>query len=184
MSRRASSRGDRGKAPVYATSHGKDSSNNETIFVGEQAARVPRSHFDCEGNDFGPTGNIPIETQSRRRHSFETASISSKSRTISSGASSWCKSAAKRWASRGVMRAEDLHINIEVNFSEDEVHPDLGARRRSLRPRFPPHPAEANAHTGAVDKGIRDTHLQHGLKNHPSAQALKGKVRCFSFLVI
>ena len=81
-------------------------------------------------------------------------------------------------------RAEDLLINIEVDFSEDEVHPDLGARRCSLRPRFPPHHAGANAHTGAVDRGIRDTHLQHGLKNHPSAQALKGKVRYISFLVI
>ena len=139
MSRRASSRGDWGKAPVYATSHREDSSNNETIFVGEQAARVLWSHFDCKGNDFRPIGSIPMESRSRRRHSIETASISSESRTISSGASSWCKPAAKRWASGGVIRAEDLLINIEVDFSEDEVHPDLGARRRSLRPKFPPH---------------------------------------------
>ena len=37
MSRRASSRGDRGKAPMYATSQGGDSSDDETTLVGEQA---------------------------------------------------------------------------------------------------------------------------------------------------
>ena len=99
MSQRASSRGDRGKAPIYATSHGDDSSNNETIFDGEQAARVLQSHFDYEGDDLKPTNDIPMETQSRRRHLIETASISSKSRTISSGASSWCRPAAGRGAS-------------------------------------------------------------------------------------
>ena len=69
----------------------------------------------------------------------------------------------------GVTRAEDLLINIEVDFSKDEVYPDLGVRRHSLRPRFLSHQAGVDAHTRAVDRGIRDTHLQHGLKDYPSA---------------
>ena len=79
-----------------------------------------------------------METQSRRRHSVETASVSSKSRTISSRASSRHKLATGRGAFGGVTRAEDLLIDIEANFSEDKVHMDLGAQRRSLRPRFLP----------------------------------------------
>ena len=53
------------------------------------------------------------------------------------------------------MQSEDL----DVDFSEDKVHMDLGARRRSLRPRFPPCQAEVDARTGAVDRGIIDTHI-------------------------
>jgi len=43
---------------------------------------------------------------------------------------------------------------------------------------------EAEAHTGAVDDGIRDTYLQRGLKDHPSTQAWKGELCCISSLVI
>ena len=133
---------------------------------------------------FEPTSNIPMETRSRRQHSFETASISSESRTISSGASSWCRPVAKRWASRGVTRTEDLLINIEVDFSEDEVHLDLGARRRSLRPRFPSYQARADARAGVVDGSIKDTHIQCGLKDHSFVQAHEGGVCCISSFVI
>ena len=38
MSRRVSSKGDQGKAPVYATSHGDDSFDDETTSTGEQVA--------------------------------------------------------------------------------------------------------------------------------------------------
>ena len=62
MSWKASSKGDQGKAPVYAMSHGDDSSDDETISVGEQVARVLQSHFDCEGDDPRLVGGIPIKT--------------------------------------------------------------------------------------------------------------------------
>ena len=37
---RASSRGDQGKDPVYATFHGDSSSDDETMFAGEQATQA------------------------------------------------------------------------------------------------------------------------------------------------
>ena len=80
--------------------------------------------------------------------------------------------------------AEDLLIDIKVDFSRDEIHPDLGAQRCSLRPSFPPCQAEADACTRALDKGIRDTHLQRGLKDHSSTQVRKGEVCCISSFVI
>ena len=67
MSRRASSGGDRGKAPMYVTSPRGDSSNDQTALVGKQVARVLQSHFDREGDDIGPVSGISIETRSRRR---------------------------------------------------------------------------------------------------------------------
>ena len=51
MSRRASSRGDQGKAPIQATSYGDASSNEQTVSAGEQVARVLQNHFDCNGDD-------------------------------------------------------------------------------------------------------------------------------------
>ena len=44
--------GDRGKAPVHATSYKDSSSNDETASAGEQAAQVLQIHFDYEGDDF------------------------------------------------------------------------------------------------------------------------------------
>ena len=159
MSWRTSSRGDWGKAPAYTTSHEDASSDDETTSTGEQVARVLQSHFDCGGDDPRPTGGIPMETRSRRRCSIETASVSFESRTISNRASSRCRSTTGRWASGGEMRAKDLLIDIEADFFWEKVYPDLGARRRSLRLRFPPHQAEVDACTGAIDRGIKDTHL-------------------------
>ena len=49
-----------------------------------------------------------------RQRSVKTANVSFESYTISSGASSWCRPAAGRGASRRVMRAEDLLIKAEV----------------------------------------------------------------------
>ena len=40
MSRRTSSEGGRGKALIYATSHGDSSYDDETVSVGEQATQV------------------------------------------------------------------------------------------------------------------------------------------------
>ena len=74
------------------------------------------------------------------------------------------------------MRAKDLFINIEADLSRDEVHPDLGTQRRNLRQRFLPCQAGVDACIGAVYKGIKDTHLQHGRKDHSSTKAYKGKV--------
>lgn len=73
---------------MYATSQGCDSSNDETASASKQVARVLQSHFDREEEDVGPAGNISIETRSRRRRFVKTASVSSESRTISSGATS------------------------------------------------------------------------------------------------
>ena len=99
------------------------------------------------------------------------ASVSSESHTISNGASSWRKPATGKGAFGRVTRAEDLLIDTEADFFRDVVHLDLGARKRSLRLRFLPRQAEVDACTGAIDRGIRETHLQCGLKDHPSPQA-------------
>ena len=124
-----------------------------------------------------------LETRSKRRRLVETVSVSSKSRTISSGASLWHRPAIGRGASRGETPAKDLFFYIETNLSgEEEIY--IGTRRRGLRPRFPPLQARADAHTKAVDNIIRDTHLQRGLKDHPSAQAQKGELCCLSYFVI
>ncbi|KAL0008420.1 hypothetical protein SO802_009922 [Lithocarpus litseifolius] len=89
MSRRASSRGDRGKAPIYATFHGDFSSNDETISTAKRAAQVLQSHFNRGGDDTRPISEIPMEIRSRRRRSAKTVRFSFESRTISSRASSW-----------------------------------------------------------------------------------------------
>ena len=98
-----------------------------------------------------------METQSRRRCLVETASISSESHTISSRASSQCRLATGRGPSRGATRVEDLFIDIDADFST--VLLDLGIWRRSLRLRFPPCLAGADARTRTVANGIKDTHL-------------------------
>ena len=89
----------------------------------------------------------------------ETASISSESHTISSRASSQCRLAIGRGASRGATRVEDLFIDIDADFSRNEVLLDLGIWRRSLRLRFSPCLAGPDARTRAVANGIKDTHL-------------------------
>ena len=53
MSWRASFKGDRGKAPTYATSCRDDSFDEEIASTGEQAAQVLHSHFDCGDDDPG-----------------------------------------------------------------------------------------------------------------------------------
>ena len=85
------------------SSRGDDSSDNETISAGEQAAWILWSHFDCEGDNPKSTNGIPMKTRSRRRHSIEMTSISSESRIVSSKASSWCRPAPGRGASGRVM---------------------------------------------------------------------------------
>ena len=94
MSRRFSSGGDRGKAPMYATSHGDNSSDDETASAIKQVAQILQSRFDHREEDIGPTSGISIETWSRRRRSVEIASALTKSHTISGGRvhdASWLK---------------------------------------------------------------------------------------------
>lgn len=69
------------------------------------------------------------------------------------------------------MRAEDLAIGMDVLFGDD-IHSNLGPHKRSLKSRFPPYQAGADAHTDVVNTSIRDTHLQRGLKGHPSTPTL------------
>ena len=88
MSFGTGSKGDRGKAPIHAATHRDSSSDDETTSAGKKVARVMQSHFDRGVYDTKPVGGIPMETQSRRRHSIEMASVSSESHTISNGVSS------------------------------------------------------------------------------------------------
>ena len=120
---------------MYATSYEDDSSDEENASAGVQAAWV-------------------LQTRSRRQHSVETARVSFESCIVSSGASSRCRLTKGRGAFRGEMRVEDILIDIDDDFLGPEVLPKFGTRRRSLRPRFPPHQAEANACTRVVDRGI------------------------------
>ena len=70
--------------------------------------------------------------------------------------------------SGGETPVEELLFDIEVDFfGDDMVEPNLGARRRSLRPRFSPRQVGVDAYTRAMDGVIRDTHLQCRLKDHP-----------------
>ena len=96
-----------------------------------------QSHFDHGGDESKPTGEIPMETRSRKWHSVEIVSVSSKSHIISSGASSRRRPDIRRGTFGGKMPAEDLVFDVEVDFSkEEEIY--LGTWRRGLRPRFPP----------------------------------------------
>ena len=184
MSRKASSRGDQGKAPMYATSQGDDSSDDETTSASEQAARVLQSHFDCGGGNPRSISGIPIETKSRRRRSVEMASASSKSCTISSGTTSQRRPVKGKGAFGGEVRDDDILIDIDEVFTGPEVLPDFSTWRHSLRPRFPPHQDRADARTQTIDGDIHDIYLQHGLKDHPSTLVRRGDVCCIPFLVI
>jgi len=64
------------------------------------------------------------------------------------------------------MPVEDLLFDIEADLSgEKEIYP--GTWRHDLRQRFLPRQARADAYARVVDSGIRDTHLQLRLKDHP-----------------
>ena len=77
---------------------------------------------------------------------------------------------------------EELMFDVDADLEADDVAwPSPGALRcKSRRLRFPHRQAELKAYTGKIDDSIEDTHLQHDLKRHPFAQALKGQV-CYSF---
>ena len=138
--------------------------------------------FECRGDDIRPTSGIPIETQSKRQRSVEIVSASSNSYTISIGTFSQRTSVMKRRGLSGATMVEDLIFDLEANLSrKEEINPDSGPRRRSLRSIFPPHQVEADAYASVVDDSIKDTHLHGGLKGHPSAQAWKGQVCCLQF---
>ena len=169
---------------MYATSQGDSSSNDETTLTSEQAARILQSHFDCGGGDPRSTNGIPMETRSRRRCSVEIAGALSKSRTVSSRTTSQCRLVRGKGAFRGEVRDDDILIDIDEVFARPKVLSKFGAWRHSLRLRFPPHQAEVDACTQTIDRGIQDTHLQHGLKDHSSAPTWKGEVCCIPFLVI
>lgn len=65
-----------------------------------------------------------METRSRKRHSVEIVSVSSKSRIISSGASSRRRLDIGRGTFGGKTPAEDLVFDVKVDFSkEEEIYP-------------------------------------------------------------
>lgn len=108
---------------------------------------------------------------------IETASVFSQSHTVSIRVSSWRKLARGRGASGGEIRAKDLVINIDADFPAR-----VWCSKVQFKAKVPA------TRTGAVDRGIWDTHLQRGLKNHPSAPVQKGEVCCifswsFKFLL-
>lgn len=69
-------------------------------------------------------------------------------------------------------------FDVDVDLEADNVaRPSPSAPRcSSRRLSFPPRQAESEAYIGEIDDGIKDTHLQHDLKRHPSTQAWKGQV--------
>ena len=91
----------------------------------------------------------------------KTASVSSESHTIFGGATSWRRLVRGRGASEGAVRVEDILINVDEDLAGPEVLSKFGARRHSLRLRFPPHQAGADTHTWTIDRGVQDTHLLH-----------------------
>ena len=66
------------------------------------------------------------------------------------------------------MRDDDILINIDKVFARPKVLPEFDTQRRSLKPRFPPHQAVADARTCTIDRGIKDTHLQLGEQHLPT----------------
>ena len=62
-------------------------------------------------------------------------------------------------------------FDTEVDLEADDVaRGGLGApRRKSCKLRFPPYQAGLEAYTGEIHDSIKNTHLQHDLKRHPSA---------------
>ena len=70
---------------------------------------------------------------------------------------------------------DELMFDIDVDLeADDKAGPGPSASRYSShKPRFSPCLAKAKAYTRVVDDSIDDTHLQHGLKRHPSTQSWK-----------
>lgn len=73
---------------------------------------------------------------------------------------------------------DELMFDVDADLEADNVaRPSPSAPRcSSRRLSFPPRQARSEAYTGEIDDGIKDTHLQHNLKRHPSTQAQKGQV--------
>lgn len=98
----------------------------------------PAELFRSAEEDTGPAGGISIKTRSRRR-AVEIASVSSETHTIFSRATSRCRPVRVRGAFRGAIELKDILINIDEDLAGPEVLQEFGARRRSLRLRFPPY---------------------------------------------
>ena len=94
MSRRTGSMGDQGRDPILATSHGDSSSDDKTTLANERVARVLQSRFEHRDDDTKPAS---------RRRLVEIANVSSKSHTVSSGASSRCRPTTGTGAFGGLM---------------------------------------------------------------------------------
>ena len=124
MSRRVGSRGDRGKAHVYATSHGNNFFDDETASLVSRWLKFYKVTLTIGVMTLDPQAVYPWRLVLR---GVETTSISSESCTISNGAFPRCRPDTRRGASRGVTRAKDLFIDIEADFFRDKVHPNLGA---------------------------------------------------------
>ena len=106
----------------------------------------------------------------------------SESRTISSEATSLHRSIKGRGAFEGEVQDGDILIDIDEVFAGLEVLQEFGTQRRSIRPRFPSHQAEANARTRTIEAS-RTLSFSMG-KDHPSTPVMRGEVCCISLLVI
>ena len=52
------------------------------------------------------------------------------------------------------MQDDDIFIDIDEVFARPKVLPKFGARRHSLRLRFPPHQMGVDARTRTIDRDI------------------------------
>ena len=68
---------------------------------------------------------------------------------------------------------DDIIFGIEANLKADDmaVPTPRIPRRSTYQSRYLPGQVRAEACTEEIDEAIRDTHLQHGLRIHPSAKA-------------
>ena len=71
---------------------------------------------------------------------------------------------------RGKELDDELMFDIDADLeADDRAGPGPGALRcHNYRSRFPPCLFGVEAYTREIDDSINNTHLQHGLKKHPS----------------
>ena len=108
---------------------------------------------------------------------METASASSQSHTSSrNGSSQFPRTEEERG-----LGGDKLMFNVDADLAADDTirQGPSAPKCKSRRPRFPPCQAKSEAYTREIDDSIEDTHLQHNLKRHPSAQVRKGLVHSF-----
>ena len=76
-----------------------------------------------------------------------------------------------------LVRRQFFTVPLDQEGRRPRAEPSLGAQRHcSHRSRFPLGLFEFKAYTREIDDSIANTHIQHGLKRHPSIQIWKAQV--------